>query len=126
MSKVVHFEIPVDDLARAKAFYAEVFGWRLDDFPGMDYTGITTVPTGDDMRPIEPGAINGGMMARSEDVTGPVVVMEVASVDDALARVTAAGGRVVRPKMEIPGMGYYAYAADSEGNVIGTWENLPR
>ena len=35
MDKIVHFEIPVDDLARAKAFYGSIFGWGLDDVPGM-------------------------------------------------------------------------------------------
>ncbi len=124
MDKVVHFEIPVDDLDRAKSFYGSIFGWKLDDFPGMDYTGITTVATGDDHMPTEPGAINGGMMKRTPTVTGPVVAVNVDSVDAYLEKVKAAGGREVSPKIEIPGMGYYAYAGDTEGNVIGLWQNL--
>jgi len=124
MDKVVHFEIPVDDLDRAKAFYRGVFGWQLDDFPGMNYTGITTCPTGEDRLPTERGVINGGMTARTDRVTGPVVVVNVASVDDALAQVAAAGGSAVSEKTEIPQMGWYAYAADSEGNVIGLWQTM--
>jgi predicted enzyme related to lactoylglutathione lyase len=50
----------------------------------------------------------------------------VASIDDTLAKITAAGGRMVKPKEEVGGMGYYGYAADSEGNVIGLWEDIEK
>ena len=48
MRKVVHFEIPAGDLSRAKAFYGETFGWRLDTMPMGDgeYTMVTTTPVG--------------------------------------------------------------------------------
>lgn len=124
MDKVVHFEIPVDDLERAKSFYGSIFGWKLDDFPGMGYTGITTVPTGEDHMPTQPGAINGGMMQRTDKVAAPVVAINVDSVDACVEKVQAGGGAVVTPKVEIAGMGYYAYVNDSEGNVIGLWQNL--
>ena len=123
MDKVVHFEIPVDDLDRAKQFYSSAFGWELEDFPGMDYTGITTAVAGEDRLPTERGAINGGMTTRSAEVSGPVVTINVDSIDDSAAKVEAAGGSVVKPKAEIPGMGSYAYISDSEGNVVGLWQN---
>ena len=44
MRKVVHFEIPADDLERAKEFYGAVFGWELADMPEMDYTVVKTTP----------------------------------------------------------------------------------
>lgn len=90
----------------------------------MEYTGITTVATGEDNTPAEPGAINGGMMKRSDKVRSPVVVINVASVNDYLGKVEAGGGSQVMPKTEIPGMGYYAYVSDPEGNIVGIWENL--
>ena len=71
MRKVVHFEIPADDIARAKEFYGSVFEWQLEDMEGMDYTSVTTVPVDDQQMPSEPGAINGGLIARSEDSVGP-------------------------------------------------------
>ena len=37
MDKVVHFEIPADDLGRAQKFYKSGFGWNMDQFPGMEY-----------------------------------------------------------------------------------------
>jgi len=123
MDKIVHFEIPVDDLARAKGFYGSIFGWQIDDVPDMDYTIVRTVGVDDRQMPKEPGAINGGMMQRSDDTPSPVLTIEVASVDDALQRVEAAGGKVVRSKQAIPGMGAFAYFKDSEGNTLGLWES---
>lgn len=123
MGKVVHFEIPVDNVDRAKKFYA-LFGWQMEDFPGMDYVGVRTVAVDDKKMPKEPGAINGGMMKRSPHVKGPTVAVEVNSVDKYLEKVVKAGGKVVMPKMEIGDHGYYAYVADTEGNVIGLWETI--
>ena len=61
--RVVHFEIPFDDGARARSFYSELFGWQLQDVPGMDYTLVTTGPTGE-QGATEAGFINGGMGER--------------------------------------------------------------
>ena len=126
MGKVVHFEIPVDDMARAKKFY-KIFDWQLEDIPGMDYVGVRTTAVDSTTRmPKEPGAINGGMMQRSKELKGPTVAIEVSSVDEYIKKVIAAGGKEVMPKMEIPGMGYYAYVTDTENNVIGLWETMKK
>ena len=70
MPKVVHFEIPADDLDRAKNFYSSVFGWKLETTPmpgGGEYTSVMTTPVDEQTQlPTEPGAINGGMMQRDE------------------------------------------------------------
>ncbi len=124
MDKVVHFEIPAEDLERAKGFYAATFGWEAADVPGMGYTIVQTVPVDERQMPTEPGAINGGMMQRSPgSPSSPVLTVGVDSVDDALERIQAAGGSVVRPKTEIPGMGAFAYFRDTEGNTLGLWQN---
>ena len=127
MDKVVHFEIPADDLTRATEFYRSIFGWDLQDMSGqgMDYTIAMTVPVNDQQLPTEPGAINGGMMKRSSDTPSPVVTIEVASIDDALKRIEDGGGMLVQPRQEIPGMGAFAYFKDSEGNTMGLWETAP-
>ena len=69
MDKVVHFEIPVDDRARAKEFYGSVFDWDVEDqdIGGSVYTTATTVAVDEKMTPKEPGAINGGLMDRTKD-----------------------------------------------------------
>jgi uncharacterized protein len=128
MDKVVHFEIPVDDRARAKEFYRSAFDWELDDMDmggGQMYTTVTTTPVDEQSRqPLEPGGINGGLMNRTSDLSVPVVTLGVDAIDDALKKIEAGGGSVVQPRTEIPGMGAYAYFKDSEGNVVGLWENL--
>jgi hypothetical protein len=89
------------------------------------YTTVTTVAVDDKMMPTEPGAINGGMMTRSPETSSPVITVGVQSIDDTVKRIEAAGGSVVTPRTEIPGMGAFAYFTDTEGNTLGLWENLP-
>jgi uncharacterized protein len=127
MDKVVHFEIPVDDDARAKSFYGSVFGWGLDDADmggGVTYTTVMTVPVDERMMPTEPGAINGGLMKRSSETPTPVITIQVEGIDDTLKKIEAGGGTTVQARTEIPNMGAYAYFRDSEGNTLGLWESL--
>jgi len=124
MRSVVHFEIPADDVARAKEFYRSVFGWQMQEMPDMDYTIVRTTEVDESTQmPTTPGAINGGLMARSSETPAPVLTIDVESVDRALEQVEAAGGTVVRPRTEIPGMGAFAYFTDPDGNTLGLWEN---
>jgi predicted enzyme related to lactoylglutathione lyase len=126
MDKVLHFEIPADDIGRAKEFYSSVFDWELQDVQmgeGM-YTTVRTVAVDDQQMPTEPGAINGGMMQRTAQTPGPVVTIGVGSIDDTLKKIEAAGGSTVTPRTEIPNMGAFAYVKDSEGNVVGLWETM--
>jgi predicted enzyme related to lactoylglutathione lyase len=126
MGRVVHFEIPTDDVARAKEFYGSIFGWQLLDMQGEamgEYTLTLTTPVDQETQvPTEPGAINGGLMKRSAETPSPVITIEVDAIDDALKQVESAGGTVVSPRSEIPGMGAFAYFKDTEGNVLGLWE----
>ena len=124
MDKIVHFEIPADDIDRAKTFYGSTFGWQLQDVPEMDYTIVQTVGVDEQQMPAEPGAINGGMMKRSPETPSPVITINVDSIDGALERVESGGGSVVQPRQEIPGMGAFAYFKDTEGNTMGLWENV--
>ena len=119
--RVVHFELPVDDQERAKAFYAAAFGWDLADVPAMSYTMVTTTPSGD-RGPTEPGAINGGMAGRGGPITAPVITVEVADIDEALATVERLGGRTVQGRAAVGDMGFTGYFSDSEGNVVGLWQ----
>ena len=119
--RVVHFEIPFDDGDRARSFYSEAFGWQLMEMPEMGYTIVMTGPTDQESGPTEPGFINGGMFERSETFPGkaPNLVIDVASVDDALAKVKDAGGTVVNDRMPVGEMGFTGYFTDTEGNLIG-------
>ncbi len=119
---VIHFEIPADDLERAHTFYRDTFGWEINHMPEMQYTMVTTTESGE-RGPLHPGAINGGMFERSEDMTSPVVTIGVDDIDKALEKITAAGGAGVRDKMQVGDMGWAAYFKDTEGNLIGLWQN---
>ncbi len=120
MSRVVHFEIPVDDPERGTKFYQKVFGWKINKWDGPeDYWMITTGAKD------EPG-IDGAIVRRS---LGPAAMtvntIDVPSVDVFTRKVTDAGGKIVMPKTIIPGVGYLAYCADTEGNTFGMMQSDP-
>ena len=123
MDKVVHFELPTDDAERAQTFYREAFGWQFNAMPGMGYTLVTTTPRDENGRPTEAGGINGGMLHRQGPITAPVITIGVADIDDALARIEKLGGKVAIGRQPVAGMGFSAYVHDTEGNLIGLWQN---
>jgi predicted enzyme related to lactoylglutathione lyase len=118
MSRVVHFEIHADDPDRAVKFYQSLFGWEFTKWAGpMDYWLIKTGPDG------QPG-INGGMVRRRGIIDGTAVIayvctIDVKSVDELVTAIPAKGGTIALPKMAVPGVGWLAYAKDTEGNIFG-------
>ena len=121
--RVVHFEIPADDLGRAGEFYRSAFGWEISAVPGMDYAMLGTTPSDANGSPLEAGSINGGMLARDDYRSTPVVTIDVDDIDIALEKIGTLGGTTVLPKQEVMGMGLTAYFTDSEGNLMGLWQN---
>ena len=120
--KVVHFEIPADDIDRARKFYKDTFGWRIEPMPEMNYTILGTVEAGKNGMPKEPGAINGGMMKRQKPFNAPVITIAVEEIDTALETVEKLGGKVVHKKEPVGDMGFTAYFRDPEGNLMGLWQ----
>ena len=118
MDKVVHFEIPFDDKARANKFYSEIFGWKLMEIPEMEYVMAYAAETDENHMVKEKGAINGGLFPREKVAKSPIVVIGVQSIDETVKKVIASGGKVITPKQPIPN-GSYARVADCEGNIIG-------
>jgi len=116
---VVHFEMPYDDGARAGAFYRQAFGWNIEE-TGADmgnYILLGTTPV-DAGRPVEPGAINGGIYPRQAGAPAPGVCVACTDINDAMARVRDAGGTVHGEPMDIPGVGLYVAFSDTEGNNL--------
>ena len=125
---IVHFEIPADDVVRAKEFYQKSFGWTFSEFPmpedsstgGEPYYGVITTPMGEDHMPTKPGEINGGLMKRMQPGQPMMSYLNVDDIDAALEAVEKNGGHVCMPKTEIaPGMGWIACFNDTEGNMLG-------
>ena len=122
MSKVVHFEIHVDDIERAKQFYGAVFGWTFQDwtpFTGAPYWGAIT---GDEGEAGIHGAIVQRMGARppaEQGLNAYACTMNVTDYDATEARILANGGIVALPKFALTGMAWQGYYLDTEGNVFG-------
>ncbi|MEV0790293.1 VOC family protein [Kribbella sp. NPDC050459] len=108
---VIHFEIGGHDLARATAFYGELFGWKPQP-AGPEYA---LVPAG-----AHGAGVGGGLLQTSGDMP-PYVTVYVA-VDDLRAmldRAAALGAKTVVTPTVIPGIGEFAMFADPDGNIIG-------
>ena len=116
MLRVTHFEINADDPERAIKFYTDVFGWKVKRWEGpMDYWLIMTGPED------QPG-IDGGLMKREQPGASTTNFIDVPSADEFISKITEAGGKIVAPKQSIPGVGYFAYCQDTEGNTFGIME----
>jgi hypothetical protein len=116
-NSIVHFEIPADDLKRAKKFYQRAFGWKISDPWKMNYFIVETKDKGED-------GINGGLMERKMPGQPFMNYIAVGSIDAYLKKVEKAGGVVALPKTEIgQGMGWIAAFKDTEGNMMGFHES---
>lgn len=125
----MHFEIPVDDVDRAKKFYEELFGWKITRFDmpqgGDPYYMVYAAETDEKNMVKTPGTINGGMMKRQK---GAVFTNYIAvdSISEKLEEIKSRGGEVLMEKTEIgPDMGWIAMFKDTEGNVMGLHETPP-
>ncbi|RDW16695.1 VOC family protein [Oceanobacillus chungangensis] len=122
MGRLVHFEIHVDDMARAKKFYGEVFGWTFEDwsdYAGMPYFGAVTGSDGE-------LGINGALMQRqsappevNQAINGYACTMGVEDYDSTEAKIISNGGKVAMAKYALPGMAWQGYYHDTEGNIFG-------
>ena len=124
MGKVVHFEISADDVTRAQKFYKTVFDWVINPMPDMEYTIVHTGPTNvKDGMAKEIGFINGGMMKKNDLIKSPVITIDVADIDACAKLIVRHGGSMLGDIMVVGDMGWAAYFKDSEGNIMGLWQN---
>lgn len=119
---VTHFEIYAEDPAALTAlagFYRELFGWTIEQAPGVGYFMIDTGAGG-------ASGIRGGLTVRPvPEPRSWVHYVRVDSLDDELSRVVALGGSVLRGKTAVPKTAWYAVAADPQGNVFALWQPDP-
>jgi predicted enzyme related to lactoylglutathione lyase len=119
VGKIVNFHLPADDVERAARFYREVFGW---EFTRADPSPVPYLvhETGEDGAGI-PAAIT----ARQQIVKAPTPTIEVERIDEAMTDIALKGGQQGHV-FEIPGIGRYGYAVDSEGNIIALLQRGPK
>jgi len=124
MANIAYFEIPADNVDRAKHFYHALLGWKIAPTKTpMDPAMVKTmeyqdISTGD---PKE-GTMSMGGMYRRQMGEGVMNYILVEDIDKVLSKVEKLGGKIIRPKWEIPSVGMVAIIADSEGNGIGLWK----
>ncbi len=113
MHGFVHVEIPTRDLRRAKAFYGKIFGWTFNDY-GKEYTMFGG-----------PGETGGGIYKTRSIPRKPGVqaYVGVRDIESKLKDIRKARGRVLKPKTEVPGFGWWASFADPQGAVLFLWED---
>ncbi len=112
----VHVELASSDPQRTRAFLEKVFGWKFEAIPGTDYYPFAT--------PIGPG---GAVMPPSEDrPKGVLNYLLTEDLEGDLAKIATSGGRVLSPKKEIPGVGWWALSEEPGGCVLALFSPLSR
>ena len=118
MATIVHFEIPTDNIERAKKFYSSLFGWKIERMPGpMEYWMFSA--TGDNGEQ----TIGGGVVKRQHPQHTITNYIGVDSVLEYAKKVEKLGGKVAVPKTEVPGFGWFAVCTDTENNTFALWES---
>jgi uncharacterized protein len=118
MPTIVHFDIAADDPQRARQFYESLFGWKMAGPPGMtDYYLIET------QDPEGKKGVGGGLGKRGEPSQRITAYIGIDDIDKYSRKVEELGGKVVTPKMTVPGWGYLATCVDTEGNTFGLWQD---
>jgi predicted enzyme related to lactoylglutathione lyase len=119
---IIHFEIQAKNVESLKTFYENVLGWKIikSSLPGMDYWLIHTVPT-DEKGMLQRPGVNGGLYPRTSEWSGinQVNYISVENIDEYIAKVVAAQGKILIAKQQIPSVGSIAIVADPEGNAFG-------
>ena len=108
-----YIEITVSDMARAKRFYGEAFGWRFTEY-APSYVGFVDGARGER----EAGRLTLGEVVRG----GPLVVLHSRDLEATEAAVRAAGGEIVKPIFDFPG-GRRFELEDPAGNRLAVWSS---
>ena len=106
--KIDYIEWPATDMAATKAFYGAAFGWAFTDY-GPDYAAFEGQ-----------GADGGFDNDAAQAPAKPLVILYAHDLEAMLARVTAAGGVVVKPIFSFPG-GRRFHFTDPSGNELAVW-----
>ncbi len=103
---IVYFEIAGPDGAKLREFYESMFDWSIDD--NLTIAAAST------------GGLRGGIR---QDPPDKVFYIGVPAIAEKLGQIEAAGGEVLVPRTEIPGVVTFALFRDPAGNVLGLAED---
>ena len=102
----------------AKEFYAKVLDWKIQEIPMKDGSSYSAIAVGD--------TSIGGFSPMPEDDGSWTVFVTVSDVDNTVAVAESAGGKVLTPPMDMPGVGRMATLADPQGArfAVITYESM--
>ncbi len=112
---IVHIEFSTKDLEATGRFYSELFGWKVNLVPEMNYATFEAE-----------GGPGGGFNPINE-TNPPGTIMVYIDTDDieaSLAKAVSLGGKVLRKKQEIPEMGWFAIFQDPDGNAVALYKEM--
>jgi len=112
---IVHVEFAVKDPKKVEKFYGNLFGWKFEEVPGMNYSLIQT-PSG-------PGGGVGPL--QGNQTTGVTNYIFVNSIDEYVKKIEKAGGKITAPKLEVPGQGWMVWFQDPAGTSMALWQPSP-
>ena len=117
----VHVELNSPDPEKAKAFYAKLFQWQLEDMPNpaVPDQSYTVIKVGE--------GTGGGIMKQVPQ--GPAGWIPYVLVDDLRAATDKAkslGGKVMKDVTEVPDMGWFSIIQDPTGSILGLWKHNPK
>jgi uncharacterized protein len=116
-ASVTHFEIYAEDATGLAQFYRDLFDWKIEKTPGVDYFRIQTGPPGDH-------SIGGGLLNRPiPEPRSWVHYVLVDSIDQTIERVKSLGGKLLRAKAAVPKTAWYAVVEDPQGNIFAVYQH---
>lgn len=119
MGRVVHFDIHSEKPEKTIEFYSKIFDWKFSKWEGpMDYWLITTGEKSEQ-------GIDGGLSKKEENAPPKCPTIDVKDLDKTMAMIKENGGKLISPKMPVPGIGWLAYFEDPEGNMFGAMQDDP-
>jgi uncharacterized protein len=113
---IAYVEIPVTDLARARAFYTQVFGMTLGEPTRVDGYDMVFFPFAEGAPGVTAALVKGDVYVPS--TSGPIVYFHTDAIEATLAKAVAAGGHILYPVKSVGEFGHVAEFKDTEGNRI--------
>ena len=110
--KLVHFELPAEDVSRAKGFWSGVLGWSFGDsaMPDFEYYMVQT------------GEGQGGAVMPADKTGSLIIYFDTDDIDSSISRVRELGGSA-DDKQPIPSIGWFTHCKDTEGNAFSLFQS---